>query len=62
MDIVIKTPIWHEKNADGSVRQEHCCGCWNFILTEDDPSRPYAKCNECGEIRVARFNGIEDDS
>jgi len=50
MKIEFKTAIPHDKGE--------CCGCWHFIIDEDAPSRPYARCNECGEMREAVFPGI----
>lgn len=62
MKIEIKTTSWHEMNADGTPRAEHCCGCWNVCLDEDRPTVPYAQCNECGEIRNAVLPGVEQES
>lgn len=58
MEIKLKTIIHHDKNANGTQRERFCCGCWNTCLDEDRPLVPYAQCNECGEIRVAIFPGI----
>jgi hypothetical protein len=51
----------HTMNADGGDRAEHCCGCWHYVVDENDPQRPYAQCNECREIRVATFPGIDPE-
>ena len=59
MKVEFKTAIHHDKNADGTEREQHCCGCWHFALDGDAPSTPYAQCNECGEIRKAVFSGID---
>ena len=58
MIVEFKTAIHHANNEDGSERKDHCCGCWHFCLDEDAPQKPYARCNECGEIRIAIFKGI----
>ena len=60
MKFEMKTLIHHALNEDGSTRTDHCCGCWNIILDEDDPLGPYAQCNECGEIRKATYPGVLD--
>ena len=36
-------------NADGSRREDHCCGCWH--VESDGWQKVLAKCNECGEER-----------
>lgn len=41
-----RTLIHHSHNADGTLRADHCCGCFNIRL--DDL---VAYCNECGEER-----------
>lgn len=61
MKFEIKTAMSHLQNADGSYRGEHCCGCWHFIMDEDAPERPYAKCNECGDVRYGIFPGVENE-
>ena len=58
MKVGIKTTNHHALNADGTERQEHCCGCWDVYLDEDIPV-PYAVCNECREVRLASFPGID---
>lgn len=59
MRIEFLTARSHADNADGSPRAPHCCGCWHFVVDQTDPCRPYAQCNECGEIRTATFPGID---
>ena len=51
---VIQTTIWHETNADGSIREDHCPGCWNIHVGGDGPGGAlvYGVCNECGERRA----------
>ena len=44
------TMIWHGINADGTVREKHCCGCWVI-----DRKEYIATCNECGETRDMAF-------
>lgn len=58
MIIEHKTMWHHDRNADGTAREQHCCGCWHFIIDSDTSEKPYARCNECGDIRVAAFPGI----
>lgn len=58
MKFEMKTMLHHANNADGTERDDHCCGCWNFCVDEDMPTQPYAQCNECGETRTASFPGI----
>lgn len=58
MKVEVKTMQNHDENLDGTPRDQHCCGCWHICLDEDAPLRPYAQCNECGEIRHAVFPGI----
>jgi hypothetical protein len=45
---VLKTPIWHSHNADGTQREKHCCGCWDVSYNDDGLN---VVCNECGEVR-----------
>jgi hypothetical protein len=58
MRVEAKTAINHDTQSNGVAVDDHCCGCWHVVLDEDDPLHPYAKCNECGEIRMATFPGI----
>ena len=59
MRIEFGFPLWHQHNADGSERTEHCCGCWVFVCDSDDPRIAYAECNECAEVRPAVFPGVD---
>ena len=49
------------RHFDYSCGCEHdCCGCWNILISDQSPSKPYAQCNECGELRAFKAEGIED--
>lgn len=54
----LKHPIWHAFDADGSAREQHCCGCWEFHMPTSAPARIVAECNECGEVRDGYFPGV----
>ena len=43
------TMVNHAHNGDGTVRKEHCCGCFNLV---DFGAREMISCNECGEMRL----------
>lgn len=45
---VIGTRYHHSHNADGTERQQHCCGCWTVKY---DSVGLRFECNECGEVR-----------
>ena len=50
------TMIHHSHNVDGSLRIDHCCGCFNVR-----PEELIAYCNECGEERnIASWLAGED--
>ena len=53
MKIEFETMSNHgQANPDGSIRQDHCCGCWNVKISDQNPLHPYLVCNECGETRT----------
>jgi hypothetical protein len=45
---VIHTLYHHSHNKDGSLRSEHCCGCWNVVY---DDAGLWLRCNECSETK-----------
>lgn len=61
MIIQVRTMLHHAHNADGTPRTKHCCGCWTVGFDVDEPAKPWMQCNECGETRVAKFDGIEQE-
>ena len=60
MKIVFETSINHNTDDNGDLLEEHCRGCWNITIADHSPERPYAVCNECGELRAFTAVGIED--
>ena len=54
---MIHTMVNHEHNGDGTLRKDHCCGCFNVT---DFGMAEMIVCNECGEARLLRRESDPD--